>query len=681
MTTTTSRFRSDVQGMRAVAVLLVMLYHAGVPGIEGGYVGVDVFFVISGFLITSQLLTAIERDGHIRFGEFYARRARRILPAALVVAAVTALAVILVYPVRLVAGALRDALATVLYVPNVWFAVQDTDYLADHDASPFQHFWSLGVEEQFYLLWPLALVAVLWVMRGRRARAVAVLAVMAAISFVAGVLLTTWSPSFAFFLLPTRAWELMVGGLVAFAMPFLQARLPSALAATLGWAGLAGIIVAALVFDADVAFPGWAATLPVVGAALVILAGAGSPRGGPTALLSVRPAQHIGALSYALYLVHWPLLVVPEGARGFAAPLPLWATLLLGLPVAYGAAVLLHRFVEEPARTAEVLRRRRPAVTLGWTGVVSLALCTSLVAVTAWADARPTPTGGPVAAVTQATDPPDGTAFVPANMDPDLESASEDLPVVYADDCQHNQQEESLQDCHYGSDDANAVTIAVFGDSHSAQWFPAMRTLLDLRDDVRLDAYTKSFCPAVEVTPVLKGQTYDSCVRWRDRVVRELVEHPVDLVVISSSAFYTLDGAADPAERQRLWRAGTADIVSRLASVGTKVLVIADTPRLAQPPVGCLSATPLDADNCANERADALDPDLAAIEADTVRAHGGSTLDLTDYLCDATTCPAIIDNVLVYRDINHLTATMAKHLAPEVRAAVVPLIDDILRER
>lgn len=223
---TSSKFRPDIQGLRAIAVLGVLLYHAGVPGFAGGYVGVDFFFVISGSLITSQLLAGLARDGRIRFGEFYANRIRRILPASLVVLVVTAFAVVLWAPRLLQPEFLRDAIATALYAPNVLFALEGTDYLAETAPSPYQHYWSLGVEEQFYLLWPLILL-VSWVVgRGRRPVLLAIGCVRAALSFTAGAVLTFQSQPLAFFLLPTRAWELAAGGLLAIAGPALG-RLPS----------------------------------------------------------------------------------------------------------------------------------------------------------------------------------------------------------------------------------------------------------------------------------------------------------------------------------------------------------------------------------------------------------------------------------------------------------------------
>lgn len=209
-------FRPDIQGLRAIAVLLVVLFHSGVEVLSGGYVGVDVFFVISGFLITTHLLQSLEREGRIRFGRFYAKRARRILPAALLVAGLTVVAAWLWMSPLLLRKVVVGAIATALYVPNYFFAAEDTNYLAETTPSVFQHYWSLGIEEQFYLLWPALLAVGFWLCRRSERRVMVLVAGLTAVSFLACVVMMSVAQPWAFFSLPTRAWELGVGGLVAF---------------------------------------------------------------------------------------------------------------------------------------------------------------------------------------------------------------------------------------------------------------------------------------------------------------------------------------------------------------------------------------------------------------------------------------------------------------------------------
>lgn len=665
-------FRADIQGMRAIAVLLVMLYHAGVPLFRGGYVGVDVFFVISGFLITSHLASALRRDGRIRFADFYARRIRRILPASFAVVVVTAVSIAIWYPIVSAPRALQDAVATLLYAPNFWFAWKETDYLADHEPSAFQHYWSLGIEEQFYLLWPLVLFVLFVLLRRKMSLLAIVVACLALGSFAWGVMLTPRDPSAAFFMLHTRAWELMIGGLVAFAAP-LAGVIPQLVRAVLGWIGLAAVIGSAIAFDEYVAFPGWAAAVPVVGAALIIAGGIGTPRGGPGALLSVRPAQHLGTLSYSLYLVHWPLLIVPQAAVGYIDPLPQWATLTLGLPVAYLAALLLHHLVEEPLRAPRMLTQRPPRVTL-WAALgMTVVLVSAGFTAVAWAEQREIPTGGVVAAAGALRGiPPEGTDFIPANLRPALDAAAEDVPVIYDDGCQLDTVREDVQECRYGAEDPQ-VRIALFGDSHSAQWFPSLEGLLAERPELAVDVFTKSSCPAIRITTLVKGTPYSSCDRWRESVLQTLTADPPDLVIMSSYSGYELVGV-DAADRATSWATATESTVGALTAAGSRVLSIVDTPRFPASPVTCVTERPTAVLRCAGEREHALDAELSAVEAKAVTSAGGDVLDLTNRLCDAERCPVIIDDILVYRDVNHLTATMVLSLAPQIEEAVRELL-------
>ncbi|WP_022888317.1 acyltransferase family protein [Agromyces italicus] len=667
-----SNFRSDIQGLRAIAVGLVLLYHAGVPGIPGGYVGVDVFFVISGFLISSHLLESIERDGRVSFAQFYARRARRILPASFVVAGATAVAVVAFFPPLGVERVLRDALATVLYVPNVWFAAQNTDYLADHSPSPYQHYWSLGVEEQFYLLWPVLLLVLALVAQRRRARIVGGIAVLAAVSLTACIVLTQSQQPLAFFLLPTRAWELLIGAVVAAAVLGRVPRMKPWVAAVGGWVGVAMIVAAAVRFDDTTPFPGVAAMLPVVGTAAVIFFGTARPAGGPGAALSVRPMQFIGLISYSLYLVHWPLLVVPEAAIGNGRPLELWATVVLGIVVAVPLAYLLHRFVEEPLRSPAALVRMRPRLTLLGTAAVTAIMALVVATGVGWAATRELSGGAAVAAPPSfPASPPEATRFVPSNLTPTLEKVGEDVPSLYPDGCHNDTITETVQDCVYGNP-AGSYDIALFGDSHSAQWLPSLEQLAASDTEMTIKAYSKSSCPAVDVTVLVKNVPYTSCDRWREAVMAELTANPPDLVVFSSYSAYPLDGATDPGQRLSAWEDGVRQTVTSLTESGSRVVVIADTPRFAEAPSLCISMQLEDVLNCAGARSEVLDADQASAERRAVEAGGGEFADLTPFICGDGTCPVVVDNLLVYRDVNHLTAAYVRYLAPALAAYLEP---------
>ncbi|MFS0898328.1 acyltransferase family protein, partial [Mycolicibacterium litorale] len=388
-----------MEGLRAVAVLAVVLYHAGVPGLGGGFVGVDVFFVVSGFLITGLLLREVASGDGVRLGAFYAARARRLLPAAALVLVATAVGAVLLLPPLQARGVLGDAIANALYVGNYRFAIGGTDYLAATDPSPLQHYWSLGVEEQFYLLWPVLIVGTGWLV-GRRfgesaARSAlpyaAVLIAVAAGSYAVSIAWTHDWPSWAFFSLPTRAWELAVGGLIALSLPWWR-RVPPVAAAAVGWTGLALIVVACTRVTASTPFPGTAALLPVAGTALVIAAGCATPNLGVGRLLSKPLPRAIGRVSYSWYLWHWPVLILAPAL--FGAELGL-ASRLAMVVISLGLAILTLHLVENPARFAEALRGSA-ARSLALGGVATAAaVCAAIMLLVV----RPIPTGaGPTAA-------------------------------------------------------------------------------------------------------------------------------------------------------------------------------------------------------------------------------------------------------------------------------------------
>ena len=674
LTSRRDRFRGDIQGLRAIAVGAVLLYHAGVPFITGGYVGVDIFFVISGFLISTHLLQGLDREGRIDFAGFYARRIRRIIPASLVVAVLTAVAVVVWYPPLGVERVLRDGLATVLYIPNIWFTIQNTDYLADHSPSPYQHYWSLGVEEQFYLLWPLILLLMYRILRGRRTALAVGVALLATGSMVAGILLTPLNQPAAFFLLPTRAWELLLGGLVGLLLMRDHVSLPEWVRAAGGWAGLALVTVTVLTYDDDTVFPGTAAILPALGTAVVILCGAAPARFGPSAVLSIKPMQFVGLISYSLYLVHWPLLIVTQAAVGEQRPLGLAARVGIGLVLAVPLAWLLFRFVETPARSARTLASRRPRVTLWAALAVTAALALGLGGAAHWASVRDVGTGPAVAEAPAYPDsPPHATEHVPRNMRPALEGVSADVPAVYADGCHWDTSQEEIQECVYGAPDAD-LRVAVFGDSHAAQWLPAVQDFAKRGAAISVASYTKSSCPAVDVTVLDKDVPYRSCDRWRERVIEHLTTTPPDLVVISSYAWYSLADASDPELRREAWADGLSKTVTRLEDAGSAVLVIADTPRFPAAPAACVSASVKDVSGCDGSRAEALDTAMAETERAAVEASGGTFLDLGDAICDTDRCPVIIDDLFVYRDVNHLTATFVSYLGPAVAEPMASLL-------
>jgi peptidoglycan/LPS O-acetylase OafA/YrhL len=662
--TTASRFRNDVQGLRAIAVLAVVLYHASVPFVPGGYVGVDIFFVISGFLITSHLLASAEREDGIKFSDFYARRARRILPASFVVLLLSVLAALVWLPPLQLHHAMQDAIATALYVPNYLFAAQGTNYLSEYTPSLFQHYWSLGVEEQFYLIWPALIVVGLSTLKSQR-RLFWLIGCLVILSFTLCVLAGYRAPSWSFFSLPTRAWELGIGGLVGFSLFKRSAVLTPTLAAIGGWLGLGGILLSIFAFTSDTFFPGYLAALPTLSVGLVILSGATPSRYGPTALLSVKPLVFIGLISYSLYLVHWPALVIPQAAVGYFQTLPLYISVgIAGLCVPL--AWLLYRFVESPMRATQRLITARPQRSLILAALASLVAVCVAAAGTLIADSRPLSSSRAVGPTVIST-PPDFTLFVPSDLEPSLATAADDNPAIFSNGCQLSFTQTDPTGCMFGAE--GKPVIALFGDSHAAQWFPALYEFAT-HNGYQLEVHTKNSCPSAEVPTLRAGAPYRACDVWREGVITKMKKSPPAIVILANYGANIVTANSDFGEQ---WAKGVNKTIVELADTAP-VAVIADTPDLKQTPSICLSAHLTSSMDCSRTRSFALASPTREAERIAVAKAGAYGIDLTEYLCNATTCAPIIGRTLIYRDAQHLTATFSRELGPVLGEKLRPLL-------
>jgi peptidoglycan/LPS O-acetylase OafA/YrhL len=363
------KFRPDVEGLRAVAVLLVVLYHAGVPHLTGGFVGVDVFFVLSGFVITGLLLRERSATGKTGLLAFYGRRSRRILPMATLVIVVTVLASY--HWLGFISGGYTASFgkAADLFYANFHLIATGTSYLtAQQPPSPLQNYWSLSVEEQFYVVYPtLFIVAALTVRRfDLRLKLAILLTAGIAGSLFWSIHQSATNSVAAYFSPFTRAWELALGALIAVGSVQL-ARLPQLFAAVMTWVGLAGILVAAFMFTDATLYPGSAVGLPVISTALVVAGGTSRPAWGGESALAIRPLQWTGRLSYSLYLWHWPILIIAAQHAGHA--LSVWDNLLWVL-LAVMLSVASHLLVENPIRHAKFLSRSGPRSLLLGAGMV-----------------------------------------------------------------------------------------------------------------------------------------------------------------------------------------------------------------------------------------------------------------------------------------------------------------------
>jgi peptidoglycan/LPS O-acetylase OafA/YrhL len=669
--------RLDIQGLRALAVLLVVGYHAHKTWLPGGYVGVDVFFVISGFLITGGLIREIVHKGEISWAGFYARRALRILPAAAVtIIATVILAWLLLPPIRRV-GVGGDALASMFYVQNWRLADLSTDYLTGTQApSPLQHFWSLAVEEQFYIVWPLLLiVATLPLKRFNAASAGARNRVRPLVLGAVAVVLVPslcWSiyltpvDTAAYFVTTTRLWELAVGAGLAAAASWLS-RIPTVMGVVLGWAGLAAILAAAFAFDDSTQIPGYHALLPVLGAAGIIAGGLTAGSAGPVAILGRRPATLVGDISYSYYLWHWPLIIIALATFDQQDPsVVAVSTAALSLVPAW----LSYKLVEQPCLG---WRPRKGGTVRAGQTVGLLATAGSLLAalsLTSYTTSMPSEVAAAARALRDGSGIAGDAKYGAAILRDDPRGDPSGRPVDAFDlvvpppekarsavsGCSAKVADSAFAACSYGDRDGD-VQIALVGDSHAAQWGGAF-DVIGRERGWRIDEFTRQSCPVATGMLTWSGKAYENCAAWNTELRDRLASAGYDLIVISSLDGPMADGSSLSEHMVEAWS-------NIMASSGSPMVVISHTPYMDFDVPDCVSANPDQLSRCTAPRAEA-DRGGAELNAAAEQLNL-PVIDLFDAICPTRECASVIGSVIVYADTNHVTSYYIGSLVPRLR--------------
>ena len=638
------RYRAEIDGLRAVAVSLVVLFHAGFGGTPGGYVGVDVFYVISGYLITSLLMRELDARGTIRLLDFWGRRMRRILPAGVLVLCVSLIGATALLPPLRASDAAHDLPAAALYVINWRLADKAVDYFAaETEPSVYLQYWSLAIEEQFYAVWPLLVLGVaLLAFRFSRKPAPAqrvvlwTAIVISLISFAVCLALTRENQPYAFFGTFSRAWQLGLGAIIGLAP---HVTMGSRLRRTLALLGLSAILAAGLLFTRETPYPGFAALLPTVGTAAIIFAVREQDLGGAIgAGLRSSPLVHVGKWSYSWYLWHWPVLVLGTAVLGAPTPIALGLLVLASLLL----ACLTYYTVEQPARFWPYLTSSPGrsvaaglALSLGAAGLALLAQATF---------AKPT--------IILST----GTRL-------NAEAVRDDKTK----DCLLSHAETSTdEDCTFG-DPSNSKQAVLFGDSHAAALLPAIKRAAETAGWTLL-VRTKASCPSIDVATwsVQLNRAYEECSAWRAAVLAELARLDPEVIVLANMPSVpgldkTQSGASP---HETLLKGETSLVDGLLKTTRARIVLVKDVPQSPRDPVTCLAGSPGNEAACAWPRRKA-----AAYPRATYDGNKRVTvLDLNDAVCPQGTCGAVQNGLVVMRDSHHLTASFAATLAPRFEA-------------
>lgn len=652
-------FRADIAGLRAVAVVAVVVFHAGVTVVPGGFAGVDVFFVISGFLITSLLLRELEATHSIDLRRFWARRIRRLVPAAAVMVLVTSIATLAIVSALNFTEIMRNALASALYVSNVVFAIDGSDYFAEdlNVPNPFLHTWTLGVEEQFYIFLPILVVTCALIARKQsrfRARHLLLVALIATLilSVYLSVRYSETRPDLAFYLLPTRMWEFCIGGLLAFAPAALVRR--RVFREVVAIVGVLVLAFAFLALDSSTVYPGIAAAVPALGAAAVILAGMRSSsvdlRPSITTVLSIKPLAWVGDISYSLYLWHWPTIVLvpfllPEASRGVQMAIAVSAAIML--------AVASYYLIENPVRFSPRLSRGNLRSFIVGFGFTTIAAGVAVVGLF--------------------------MGFRAEAANPELVEARE-VAVEEGDDV--DLVDRARRELTSAAEDE--VTVLLVGDSHARHWkesFEAASTSLGYS----LSTITQGSCPAIDIVTVnTKGApTGEGCVLLRERTKALIEEVRPDIVVLSIAEGYlgriVSDSQAEIDEEAQLtlWRHRYSSWLSEVSPHAGVIGVIVDNPRFEQDPNECLARSENPQD-CDVPRAEAFEQ-IVLIQSESAAARAESPnlvareFSITDEICDELECRVFDNGLPVFRDYNHLARRWTMTQVPRIEDFLIDL--------
>ena len=674
------RRRRDIQGLRALAVTLVVVFHLVPAALPGGYIGVDVFFVISGFLITGHLLREVDRTGRVRVLAFWGRRVRRLLPAAFLVLLVSAALTALCMPAAVREQNFLEIAFAGIYGLNWLLAGNSVDYLAaDNQPSLVQHYWSLSVEEQFYIAWPLLIVLVLWLcaklpLAARKAAIAWALVVVFGVSLAYSVIETARSQPSAYFVTTTRAWEFAAGALLVFAP---QLRLAPWLRAALAWIAGAAVLASAVLLTGASPFPGWIAIVPVCGAAALIWLGDSTVSWSPQRLSHAVPVQFIGDTSYAIYLWHWPLIVVMTAQLG-RAPGWIWGVGIALVTVLL--AFLTKRYVEDPVIRAPGALQRTGVTFAGMAIGIALVLAASVTPVLVQQGA----------ARAQATSIDDRTAdtagcfgaYAVLNecADPFVVPADLDVAYAAADSYQNWMREQpECEDSPVGAlsqtvceSPGGGTGVVLIGDSHAKQYVRPMLEIAERQDwNFRMIALTG--CSGLEPPEVWnRNEKQLACLGWGEQLHQDLLTDPsVTTVIVTANTMVQPEFEAFASERLRDYIAA-----------GKQVVVIRDAPGLARAGMDVVPDTPMTAPECVESAGPlAADPcgwqPLAANDwlMHAAQQAGAEVVDPRQLVCSADgTCHAIIGGVVVYFDDDHLSQTFLRTMTPWLEDQLVAII-------
>ncbi|MGM0896958.1 MAG: acyltransferase family protein [Bacillota bacterium] len=649
------RIRPELEGIRTIAALLVAIYHIWFNRVSGG---VDVFFVVSGFLITTSLLSMYRKNGRILYFSYIVKLLKRLLPTAWLIGITTLVVSLYLLPPFMKQQNINEFLASVSYFQNWRLAVDSVDYLAQNNsASPFQHFWALSIQFQFYLVWLVVFFVAISLLRlisgnNMKRMLTALIAVIVVASLGYSVYLTATNQPVAYYNTFTRVWEFGIGGLLALTIHKLVVS--SRVAWFFGWLGLIGLISCGIVLQVSELFPGYAALWPVLSAVLIIIAGNYSTNYSAFQVLSWKPLVKFGSISYAFYLWHWPLLIFYYALFGVES-----VSLIGGLSIIATAAVFAYITIygfELPIRNIQFPVWQTASII----AVFSAAIWTSTIAYQETYLAGP-PVSSELLSESFETHPgavtylDNGLLTPPSQFDepyqPSLEMVLQDKSEIYKDGCMSGNGNLNVKNCEYGELEDFEYTIALAGGSHVAHWQPMLAELAEAHN-FKIVTYLKGNCRFTEESRA----AFSECDTWFESVKEQLVEDQPDLIFTVGDVGHS-DSDFDTVTE------GFTNAWKFFEEQGIPLFLVRDTPWYDENALTCLSENADNPENCKADRDEVIRDPSPLSQADYM-PESATTIDLTDYFCDQESCYYVVGNVVTHFDSNHITATFSRTFAP-----------------
>lgn len=651
------KFRPELEGVRAVAALLVAIYHIWVGSVSGG---VDVFFIVSGYLITLSLLSRIEREGRINFTENLLGLAKRLFPVAFTVLFFSTLLSVLVMPLAYWRQIIAELFSSALYFQNWQLANSAVDYLAqNNEASPFQHFWALSIQGQFYVTWPIIITFVYFIAKKilktpirKTMLTVFILIFITSISY--SVYITAVNQPWAYFDTFARAWEFSLGGILALLIPYLSFK--KSVSLVISWLGLAIISFTGLLLPVSTVFPGYAALLPTTGVILVIIAAENGSRFGAQKLLGSKLFQYFGSISYGFYLWHWPLLIFY-----FAYFQTEKVSLLVGIIIlllTFILSIISIKFVETPIRQIDIKKSRKQLVK-----VLAILVVPVILAGASWGIYVQASFNG---AYTMEENP--GATSISHNITPSPDAklmptmlqAKEHLPTFYDNpECVSFDKGSEVKKCSFGVTENPSYTIALVGGSHSGHWFPALEAMAE-ELKLQIDVFNKDACRFS--TDDFAGHLTEACMEWNENLKETLMADPPDLIFTTANV-----GSEDTIPKGYIEKWKEFEGIAQ-------IFAVRDNPRMNEDPTVCVESNAIE--DCSVPKEEALSEIQPWNNTKNI-PDNVTFADMSAYFCIDNTCPPVIGNVLVYRDLHHLTTLYSETMAPALKEHIMEALNDI----